>query len=303
VALSAAAAMWGAGYVVTLVTLRFIPPIPLMEIRLLLVILAFLPIYLRERRKAPRAEARDFLLAAVSGTLGLGLSLVTQFYGTAWTSAHLASLLTATTPAFVALMALPLLGERLRWPQVVASALALLGAVVVTGPGGGGASAAGVAMLTLSAVTWAFGTVLNRRMVRRQTVVFVTFWTSVFAFLAALPVSGAALRLPYAQFSPAVWAGAAYGLLGMGLALYLWNYGFTQLPAATAGLFFFVQPLVGIVLGVCVLAEHLTFWLFPGGALIAIGLVLALRTQPAGGEEDSGAAGRRGQSVVGRTYS
>ncbi len=275
-ALTLAAAIWGGVYVVSRVVLREIPPIPLVSMRLVLTLVVLAPLYFTRRR---RATARDYLLALLSGTLGFGLSLVMQFYGTAWSSAHVGSLITSSSPAFIALLALPVLGDKLRRAQILALCLALLGAVVVMGPGGqGGTSLRGVLALLAAAVTWGLYTVLNRRLARSQDLAFINFWTAAFALAFLLPLSGGALSLHFRAFSPALWAGVLYiGVVSTALAMYLWNYGFTQMPAATGGLFLFVQPIVGTLLGVTLLGERLSPWLWPGAALIAAGVVISLR--------------------------
>ncbi|MDA8346348.1 MAG: DMT family transporter [Thermaerobacter sp.] len=274
--LAIAAAIWGGVYVVSRVVLRFIPPIPLVAIRLLMTLVVLAPLYFTRRR---HPSAMDYLLVLLSGTLGFALSLVAQFYGTAWTSAHIGSLITSSAPAFIALLALPVLGDALHRKQIVALCLALLGAVVVMGPGGnGGASIRGVAALLVAAITWGLYTVLNRRIARTQDLTFVNFWTTAFALAFLLPFSGRVLTLPYAHFSLALWSGILYiGVVSTALAMYLWNYGFTQLPAATGGLFLFVQPIVGILLGATLLGERLSFWLWPGAALILAGVYISLR--------------------------
>lgn len=274
-ALSLAAAIWGGVYVVSRVVLQFIPPVPLVTLRLLMTLLVLTPLYFARRRKA---SGTDYLLALLSGTLGFGLSLVMQFYGTAWSSAHIGSLITSSAPAFIALLALPVLGERLRGARVWAMLLALVGALVVMGPGGGATSVRGVLALLLAAVTWALYTVLNRRIARSQDLTFVNFWTALFAFAFLLPISGQARTLPYAHFSLGLWLGILYiGFISTALAMYLWNYGFTQLPAASAALFLFVQPVVGTVLGVTLLGERLSPWFWPGALLIGGGVALSMR--------------------------
>lgn len=277
VALVLATAIWGAVYVVSRVVLRYIPPVPLVELRLALTLLALAPFY---RRSAIRANLGDYGWALLSGTLGFGLSLVAQFYGTFWSSAHIGSLVTSSAPAFIALLALPVLGERLKARQLMAMALALLGAVVVMVPGAsGGATPRGVLMLIAAAVTWAVYTVFNRRLARRQGLWFISFTTTLFAFLMLLPASGGVLDLPWSHFSLPIYIGIAYiGFVSTAFAMYLWNYGFTQMPAATASLFLFVQPIVGTVLGVLALGERLSLWLWPGALLIVAGVVLALRS-------------------------
>ena len=57
----------------------------------------------------------------------------------------------------------------------------------------------------------------------------------------------------------------------------LWNMGLREMDATVSGLFFFFQPVVGTLLGWLFLGEAVTFWFFIGSALIAVGVLLAMR--------------------------
>jgi drug/metabolite transporter (DMT)-like permease len=76
----------------------------------------------------------------------------------------------------------------------------------------------------------------------------------------------------------------AIAYLGAGAsaaAWYLWNRGVAGLPAAVAGAFFFVQPVVGGLLARAFLGERLDWRFASGGVLILAGVLLALRSTPA----------------------
>jgi drug/metabolite transporter (DMT)-like permease len=57
--------------------------------------------------------------------------------------------------------------------------------------------------------------------------------------------------------------------------MFLWNYAFAILPAATASLTFFAQPVVGTLLGWFFLGEEISLLFILGGVLIGIGLIIS----------------------------
>ena len=67
------------------------------------------------------------------------------------------------------------------------------------------------------------------------------------------------------------------GIISTALAMFLWNYAFTQMPAASASLTFFAQPVVGILLGWFFLGENITPLFLLGGVLIGIGILISAR--------------------------
>jgi drug/metabolite transporter (DMT)-like permease len=57
--------------------------------------------------------------------------------------------------------------------------------------------------------------------------------------------------------------------------MYLWNTAFSVLDAGAASLTFFAQPVVGTLLSVLFLSEHITPLFVVGGVLIGIALLLS----------------------------
>ena len=72
----------------------------------------------------------------------------------------------------------------------------------------------------------------------------------------------------------------ASGVLCTATTTLLWNWGMTQVPASQAGILLNMEPLVGSLLGILILGEHLgpSAWL--GGAMIlAAAITLTLHSE------------------------
>jgi len=76
--------------------------------------------------------------------------------------------------------------------------------------------------------------------------------------------------------TPGIIGGVLFlGIVSTAIAMFLWNYAFSQLPASAASLTFFAQPVVGTLLGWLFLGETITPLFLVGGLLIGIGLVIS----------------------------
>ncbi|HEX2029894.1 MAG TPA: EamA family transporter [Actinomycetota bacterium] len=272
----AAAALWGGMYVVSKDTFSEIPPISLGALRLLLAGSA-LAIVLRARGKLARPRGGAMPLAAIA----LAATMVTQFVGTELATASGGALLTTTTPLFLVPLGWLALRERPTRATVAGIGAGMAGVVLAVGGGIGARNPWGPALLLLSAAGWAGYTVVAAPVSRREGPLVAVTWST----LLALPmVSALALteadRWRAAPFTdPATLLAVAYlGLAASAGAWYLWNRGVAGLPAAAAGACFFVQPLVGGVLAWALLGERLTPAFALGGALILVGVVLAIGT-------------------------
>ncbi len=279
--LFAAAAIWGGMYVVSKYVLGFVPPLTLLTARL--VVGAAVLLLAMVLGRLPWARPRDLPRLALLGVVGFGISLSAQFIGTYLSSAAHGAVITSVTPAFILIFAAALLRERITWRKVFAIGVATAGVLLVVGlPLHFGLAARafwGDLFLLVAGITWALYTVLARLAAMHYPAITVTTYATLFGILCILPVLPLEMPVLAGRSFPAtVWWGVLYlGVISTALAFYLWNKGFTLLDAATGSLFFFVQPVVGAVLGWLLLGESLGGRFLLGSLAIIAGGVMAIR--------------------------
>jgi drug/metabolite transporter (DMT)-like permease len=266
-------------FVVSKAVLPVVPPFTLLTLRLVLGSLALGVVYLRVRTRSPRPPRhglKAWAAVALAGLVGYGISLGLQLLGTDLSTASNAALVTCATPVFVALFAVPVLGQKLGPRSWGALALAAAGVLAVIGWGSFSANFWGNLLLVGAALTWALYSVLTARAARGLDLTL----TSLVGFWGGLPfsLSGAAWELCVRGFGPidgSILAGILFlGVVSTALAMLLWNYAFRVLPASTAGLTFFAQPVTGTLLGTLFLGETPGIFFYFGALLIAGALIL-----------------------------
>lgn len=279
-ALSLAAALWGAMFVVSKILLDAIPPFVLAWLTYGIGVV-ILSTFALARKESWRIAWRDVPLLLVVTLSGYVISVGAQFIGTEMSTAQLGSVVTAATPSFMILFAIPILGERITAQKILAVLAASLGMVAVVGiaPLSAGQRLGG-AMLMITAVAWGLMSVVAKRLFRRMSPVMVTIyamaWSLVFlAPLAAMELSTWSYRV---LSQPPLALGILYmGVMATATAYLLWNYGMARMEAGSGGVFLAIQPLVGSLLGWLILHEPIGLGTMLGFLLIASGIALTAR--------------------------
>lgn len=278
-ALATAASIWGSMYVVSKVTLAHIPPFTLLWLRYVVAAAVLLVLVARQGQLEPLSRNwRPFLAI---GFVGYFLSVGLQFIGTRLSSAHMGAILTSASPAFIVVFARIMLGEGLTLRRIASVLMASAGVLVVvglqeSGHGGSGVLAGNMALIG-AAVTWALLSVLARRASRDHPPLVITTYAILWAILCSTPAMVLEWRyLPVTGLDlPLIWLSVLYlGVVSTAGAFYLWNKGMQLVEAGTGSLFFFLQPVVGSLLGWLLLGEELTPSFFQGGLLILAGVLL-----------------------------
>ena len=214
------------------------------------------------------------------GVVGYGISLGFQFLGTKLSNASNGSLVTSSTPALVLPFAFWLLGEKITKMKIAAIILATLGVLAIVDLRTVDLSSSlflGNLSLTAAAITWALYSVLVRKYTRGDDIIFATAIMLLGGLPLSLPISvWEYSTIGYGLIDSNVILGILFlGIISTALAMFLWNYAFTQISATQASLTFFAQPLVGTFLGWFFLHENITPLVLVGGGLICVGIYLS----------------------------
>lgn len=278
--LSLAASIWGGMYVVVKVVVDTVPPLELVWLRYMIAIIA-LVIIGTITKQTWRIDKRDWLLIFMIGFIGNTISIVAQEIGTMLSTAQMGAIITATTPAFMVVFARFILKEKITLKKAVSIILATFGVYMIVGSARIDSShqLGGVALL-IAALTWSLMSVLIKRVPERYSQIVVTSYGTLVAIIVLTPLAiPRLLKLDFhVMLEPSILGGLLYlGVISTACGFLLWNRGLQMLNAASGGLFFFFQPIVGTFLGWLLLGEQIgvSFWI--GTILIFSGVLLVIR--------------------------
>ncbi|WP_026694228.1 DMT family transporter [Peribacillus kribbensis] len=275
-----ASSLWGGMYVVVKVVVSVIPPLELVWLRYAVAIVALLVIGLITKQNW-RIQKHHFLLIIAIGIIGNAISIVTQETGTMLSTAQMGAIITSATPAFMVVFARFFLRERITLKKAISVLLATIGVFLIVGIGDLDVSSKlGGLSLLIAALTWALMSVLVKRLPDDYSQIVVTAYSIATALIILTPFVLPRLHLLEASqlAHPAIWGGILYlGIISTACGFLLWNRGLQMLNAASGGIFFFFQPVVGTLLGWLILGEKIGFSFWAGSILILTGVLFVIR--------------------------
>jgi len=278
-----ASAFWGCGFFFGKIALNEMGVGAMVFYRFLFATIALSPLLFTHR---PNLNRREWLILAGASFLGVPLQFLIQFYGLSLTTVSHASLMVGTMPVILAVGAAVFAHERLDRTGWIALAASTLGAALIalsgTSKAGQGPTLAGDLLVVLSLVIALFWILGNKQLMERHSAIVITAYGTTLGTLM-LCVIGPVLfaRLPLHHISGAAWGALiASGFLCTATTTLLWNWGLTQGPASQAGILLNMEPLVGSLLGILILGEHLGPTAWAGGAMIlAAAAILTLHSE------------------------
>jgi drug/metabolite transporter (DMT)-like permease len=241
--------------------------------------LALIAMARRQSLSVPRPMWSRLLLVSLL-TIGgwvafMGLALL-------WLNASEAAVLAISIPVWVALLAWPILGERLSPLRAVSLAVALAGIAVLIGGNGLEASLEklpGFLCVLAGAICVALGTVLTKHFPLAMPPLSLAAWQ---IGIGCLPIAivGLAVEQPQLSALSAIgWASMLYlTLIQFCLCYVCWFAALERLPAATASIGTLLVPVIGVLSAGAMLHEPLGLREITALVVTLGGVTMALRS-------------------------
>ena len=266
--------IWGTNFVVMKLGLAQLPPFLFATLRFALVAvpLAFV---------LPKPAVSWRNLAAYGLLIGVGQFALVFFALTRHISPGMIAVVIQTQVFFTMGLAVLLAGERLRAPQVLATAIAALGIGVIAWHTDGHTTALGVVLALVAAFCWGLANIASRAAAGTNALAYVV-WSALFAvppllilslWLDGWPAIVQGLRSANGwTWLAVVWQAVGNSMLGYGA----WAWLLGRYSAATISPFALTVPIFGMLTSVWVLHEPLPNWKLLAVALVLGGLALNL---------------------------
>ena len=264
------ALLWGFGFVTSKYGADHMPPLFFLALRFALMALMLLWFV---RPPAGRWLAVG-LFALTMGVGHFGLFYVALNIGV---EASTAAIIWLTQVPLSALLAGIFLRERPGWMALLGIAIAFGGAVLLVGEPRHTGNAAGIALMFGSSIAWAVANVQVKRLTDISPLA-LNGWMSAISALLLFPLSFALEEGQIASLLQPDWrlhSSLVYQVVGSTLLAYwAWYYLLAHNKVATVAGFMLLVPVVGVIFGVFILGDPITWQTLVGGAIIVSGVAL-----------------------------
>jgi probable blue pigment (indigoidine) exporter len=195
--------------------------------------------------------------SSVLGALNHGLFFALLYVAAYRLPSGLGSTLTALSPLVLMGMAFLVLRERQARVTIGAAVVGVAGVVTLVwqNESAGTVDPVGVAAAVGAVLSSSLGFVLVKRWAPREDVLVTTTWQLVAGGLLLVPLAAVVEGAPPALDGSALLALTYLGLVGSAVGYVLWFSGLTRMDAGAVAVVGLVNPVVGTVLGVALLAE------------------------------------------------
>lgn len=272
-------AVWGLTFISTKILLG--AGLSPQDIFLMRFSIAYVGIWFISPKKLFSNSWRDELWMVAAGITGGSFYFLTENTALEYTQTNNVAFLITTAPLFTAfLSAIAYKNEKITWKLAVGSVVALIGVALVVYNGSFvlNLSPVGDILTLLAALSWAFYSLIMRRLLSRYSATFITRKIFFYGLLTVLPCF--AFRHFHAPLSVLTQPVVLFNLLFLGviasLVCYLvWNIVLHKLGTVCASNYIYLNPMVTMIGAVLLLGEQVTVVALIGSALILTGVFVA----------------------------
>ena len=236
-----------------------------------------------QRHRFPLPDRRELPALFLLGFFGIIVYHLGLNYGEQYISPGAASLIVATIPVFVVMLAFVFLDEEVNGQKLFGIGLSLTGVVVLSLWGTGDTVIEveylfGAIAVLIAAIMGALYTVAGKKMLSRYSPLSLTVYAILLGSLGLLPAVDGSL---VSQVQHLSWqaAGAVLflGLFSTIVSYVLWYMALQRQSASSLSVYLYVIPVIATLLSWMLFDDEITLLYLLGGALVIAGVAIVNR--------------------------
>jgi drug/metabolite transporter (DMT)-like permease len=263
----------GSAYVGAKLALKGVGPFTTAFLRFLIACIVCWPILILTHG-VQKIRKKEILWLIGYGLFQTTFYFALQYYGLNFTTADNTALIVNTRPLFVALFAVIFYRERFTFYQWMAFILAFCGVLIVLyNPGTAYMPnhMFGDFLIVLNALSGAIGIMFGKKLLKIYKPFTLLVYQITIGMIGLLPLALYESHGVF-EFSQVAWGPIIFlAVFSTCIAQTFFNWGLSKLPVSNTGVYFFIIPVINIILAHFMFGEPTTWLLLLGGALILVG--------------------------------
>jgi drug/metabolite transporter (DMT)-like permease len=272
---------WGGTFIAGRLLASHVQPASAAFLRFAIASIALLMATRLTEGRLPRPSCKQLFLLVLLGATGVFSYNICFFTGLHYISASRASLIIASTPVIITVLATIFLGEQLTFRRFGGILLSLTGAIVVISNGHPGilfeiGFGPGERAMLGCVASWAAYSLIGRTVLSTLSPLAAVCYSSIIGtLLLCWPALHEGLLHRFPSLSMKDWANLLFlGVCGTALGFSWYYKGIKKIGAIRAGVFINLVPFFAVLLAWLLLAERIDPAVLGGGVLVLTGVGL-----------------------------
>ncbi len=269
---------WAFAFPLIKIGLEELSPVNLTIMRLLVACIVFLILLLTIPNKFSKIHKKDILPIFLLGFTGIIIYHLGLNYGEQYISASAASLIIATIPIFVVVLAVIFLKEKITLKIVLGIILSLVGVVIISIIGKPDIPieikyVSGAFAVLIGAMVGAGYTVAGKKMLSRYSALSLTVYAFLFGSLGLIPFISNSLFEEVVAMSVTGWSVVIFlGIFSTVISYVLWYVALEIKSASKISVYLYFIPVLSTIISYILFQDKITWLFIFGGALVILGL-------------------------------
>lgn len=248
--------------------------------RFLIVCITLATILVLQSSKFSKLHKKDILPIFILGFFGVMVYHIGLNYGEQFISPGAASLIIATIPILIVILAAVFLKEKITWKKLLGVVLAFGGVLIISMWGRPETSIEinyiyGAFAVLIAATMGAFYTIAGKKLLERYTALSLTVYAMLFGSLGLIPLISTSLFNEVAALSTDAWLAIIFlGLFSTVIGYLLWYLALEIKTASELSVYLYAIPVLSTIVSYFWFDDKITIMFVLGGALVIIGLAI-----------------------------
>jgi drug/metabolite transporter (DMT)-like permease len=231
-------------------------------------------------KKLSKVQKKDIPSLFLLGFIGIVIYHLALNYGEQYISAGTASLIIATIPLFVVILAVIFLSEKITLNIILGITFSLSGVVIISIFGNEGITLeikyiSGALSVLVAALVGAGYTVAGKKLLQRYSPLSLTMYAFLIGSIGMIPFINQSLFNEVSQMSLVGWGAVFFLAIFPTVICYVLWYVLLDIKAASEiSIYLYFIPILSTIIGYFVLDEKITLLFILGGSLVLLGLYI-----------------------------